>query len=213
MVKSLLVIGALAGLGACSSCKDETRATSKSGTAEDESGGTSNGRSRSAKIELPKRDPSVRAPQPGSGESPRDVVTRREERRNEYMAKVDTDGNGEISDAEREAARQQRIAERNKEMDTDGDGQVSKEERRAAREERTQELRDRIDADGDGKVTPTELTQSAFGRLDLTNVDTDGNGDISNEELQSALRARNEKRGLFPRGRRLGGFGGSGSGG
>lgn len=208
MLKSLLLV-ALLGATACSSCKDaETKAKPKSESAEAE-GAPSSG-NRSAKIELPKRDPSIR-PAPGSGDSPRDIEARRDERRHEYMAKVDTDGDGQISDAEREAARQQRIEERNKEMDTDADGVVSQAERDAARNERTQELRARIDVDGDGKVTPAELTQSAFGRLDLTNVDKDGNGDISNEELQSALRARNEKRGLFSRGRRLGGIGGSGS--
>lgn len=213
MLKSLCLVVALSSLAACSPCRSEDKkavsTSSAEGAASEAGDSDATSANRSAKIDM--RRPTIRgnADTAGSGrEPPPDPVEaqrRREERRAEFMARVDADGDGTVSDAEREAARQKRIEERNQEMDTDGDGVVSPAERDAAREQRTEEIRQRIDADGDGKLTADELAASSFGRLDLKDVDADKNGDITNAELQAAIRARNERRGFFrPGGRPFG---------
>jgi Ca2+-binding EF-hand superfamily protein len=48
-------------------------------------------------------------------------------------AAMDTDGDGQISEEERKAARKQRMLKR---LDTDGDGEISEEERKAAKAKR-----------------------------------------------------------------------------
>jgi hypothetical protein len=218
MLKSLLFVLAVGTVG-CSSCKDEPAAAPGSSTESAESGesGSAANGNRRAKIDLrrggkvdPKGAPSIPGANPDRArpELPADIQARREERRAEWMSKVDSDGDGQVSKAEREAARQKRIDEMNRQMDTDGDGQVSQAERDAARQQRAEELRDRLDTDGDGKVTGDELAGSQFGRMDLRQVDKDGNGDISTEELQGAIKERGERRGgLLNRGR-FGRFGG-----
>jgi len=77
------------------------------------------------------------------------------ERMKKWRAQWDTDGNGEISDAERKAMREAlraRWAERRKEMDADGDGKVSREEAL----EYYRKRREKYDADGDGKLNQEE---------------------------------------------------------
>ncbi len=69
--------------------------------------------------------------------------------------KFNTDGDGEISTEEREAAITKARAEwdkRRKEMDTDGDGAVSREERGAY----FKKIQDKYDADGDGQLNDEE---------------------------------------------------------
>jgi hypothetical protein len=86
-----------------------------------------------------------------------------------------------------EERRRQRIAQ----FDHDGDGKISDEERKAARRRRAEDLRKNADANGDGKVTPDELAKGNFRRLAPESVDTNKDGDISIEEIESALEQRN----------------------
>jgi len=74
------------------------------------------------------------------------------------MNKIDTNGDGQISEQERQAAMESARAEwdrRRKEMDADGDGQISREERRAY----FQKIQEKYDEDGDGKLSPEERRQ------------------------------------------------------
>ena len=50
-------------------------------------------------------------------------------------------------------------------------------------------MRSRLDADGDGKVTAAELGDSRMARRfgDPTALDTDKNGDISAQEMDTAM--------------------------
>ena len=93
-------------------------------------------------------------------------------------------------------ARQDFRSRRNARIDTDGDGVISDEERDAAMRERMAAMRARLDADGDGKLTPAELG-AARGRMhfdDPAAVDTNHDGEISPDELGAAMRARREQR-------------------
>lgn len=81
-------------------------------------------------------------------------------------------------------------------LDTDGDGKVSDEERAAAMKQRMGRLHDRLDTDGDGKVSPAELA-NAPGRFkfdDPAAIDTNHDGDISVDELAAAVKARRDAR-------------------
>ena len=83
------------------------------------------------------------------------------------MQRFDTDGDGKISDEERQAARETWKAKRLEKYDTDGDGQISDEERMAARE--------------------------AWKAKRLEKYDTDGDGQISDEEREAAKKARQQR--------------------
>jgi hypothetical protein len=81
-------------------------------------------------------------------------------------------------------------------IDTDGDGVVSDAERDAAMKARLTEMHSRLDTDGDGKVTPAELA-NARGRMhfdDPAAIDTNHDGDISTDELAAAMKARRDER-------------------
>jgi hypothetical protein len=85
-----------------------------------------------------------------------------------------------------------RRGDRDQRLDTDGDGKVSEAEREAGRRARIENMRTRLDANGDGKVSPSELNTGS-GRMNFDNpgaLDTNGDGDISTDELQAALAAR-----------------------
>jgi len=85
---------------------------------------------------------------------------------------------------------------RNARLDTDGDGVISDAEREAAMRERMAGMRARLDTDGDGKLTPAELA-NASGRMhfdDPAAVDTNHDGEISAEELGAAMKARRDER-------------------
>ncbi len=92
-------------------------------------------------------------------------------RREEFMSRFDTNGDGELDDSEREAIRDffrkqreermlQRMTER---FDADGDGVLNEEERMAAeaelearRVEREARMLERFDTDGDGQISDAE---------------------------------------------------------
>jgi len=87
----------------------------------------------------------------------------------------------------------ERMKQREHELDTNGDGVVSDEERDAAFARRAQTLHTRLDKDGDGKVTQAEL--DAAGRIahrlgDPAKVDANHDGVITVEEIEAALHHR-----------------------
>ena len=80
-------------------------------------------------------------------------------------------------------------------MDKDGDGKISDEEREAAMKERSERMRQRYDTNGDGKLTPEELAATK-GRMkfdDPAALDTNHDGDISADELQAGIQARRQE--------------------
>jgi hypothetical protein len=81
-------------------------------------------------------------------------------------------------------------------IDTDGDGVVTDAERDAAMKARMTQMHARLDTDGDGKVTPAELA-NARGRMhfdDPAAIDTNHDGEISTDELAAAMKARRDER-------------------
>jgi Ca2+-binding EF-hand superfamily protein len=158
---------------------------------------------RSAKIDVPPRRPLPRlADAEAAGEDPRPT---REERLARRMARLDTDGDGVISDEERAALRAQRRAELQARLDRDGDGTVTDAERLTARLERAEAMTARLDADGDGALTIEELENAPrFRRLDPAAADGDGDGVLSVDELAKALEANGWRRGPWQRGPRSG---------
>ena len=175
-------------------CKtDDAKQSQASAGASSDPAAQGGPRPRSGKIEVPQRLPSLSGPEAegkpaaAAEDGPEDGRKRRRER----MTTIDTDGDGEIRDAEREAARQKMLAR----IDTDGDGKVSEAERAAGRRMRADEIRTRLDANGDGKVSADELTNGPRVRgLDMKQVDTNSDGDVSADELDTALRNRGPRR-------------------
>lgn len=87
------------------------------------------------------------------------------------LEKFDKDGDGELNEEERKAAREAREAqmkERRAEMiakfDTDGDGELNEEERKAAREAAQAAMKERLlkrfDEDGDGQLNADEQAKA-----------------------------------------------------
>lgn len=133
--------------------------------------------------------------------------------RDEVMQRFDTDGDGELNEAERAAARAQweaRAAEGRRLLvrryDRDGDGELNEEERQAARSELRQvrsEIRDRLlprfDLDGDGELNDQERQAAApafraeYERLRaVAMLDLDGSGEVDVAELARAIIAVGE---------------------
>lgn len=115
------------------------------------------------------------------------------------MAQFDLDGDGILSDEEREAMRKAMREEMMARFDLDGDGEISREERMAARQgrfensDRGQALMRQFDADGDGVLSDEEQAamdaynqeQRDARRADqLAQYDTDGDGELSRDERQ-----------------------------
>jgi Ca2+-binding EF-hand superfamily protein len=136
----------------------------------------------------------------------------RARRREKFMKKYDTDGDGELSAAEREAMHEEMGNKWRKDMiqkyDTDGDGVVSAEERAVAERTGGEQVkwgfwmqdaeRKCFDDDGDGEVSPAERkVAKEFGKkmaklsedLKTMSQDADGDGKVSKKE---ATIARNE---------------------
>jgi Ca2+-binding EF-hand superfamily protein len=173
---------ALAFLIACKT--DGSTAT----PAADQPAAPSSGPARSAKIDPPPQRPAL--PQGEAGSAGGDARRERwEERRKERMAKLDTDGDGEISDQEREAARDVRQKSMLDRFDKNKDGTLDETERAEIRRERSAEMHKRLDRDGDGTLTLDELKQSRFRNFGA-DVDADHDGNISDDELDAALKAR-----------------------
>ncbi len=207
MLKTFALVLGLAVVAGCKTDGSSSSASqqSTSGAAPSNTGP----KARSGKIDLPQRSPHLPADDDGAANAQQS----REERRKQRLAEMDTDGDGEISDEEREAARAKREAEMKARLDTNKDGTVSDEERDAARKQRATTMHDRLDRDGDGKLTAAELADSPMGRMDI-NADTNGDGVITVDELDAAMKERMQNgrmMGGFRGGRRFRG-GGSGAG-
>lgn len=163
--------------------------------------------------------PEVEQPEPRRWRDPGDVGDEArsqewERMRAEAFRRLDTDGDGELSEAERNAARAEWEA-RSSDMrrlmmrryDRDGDGELSPEERTAAREEGRlvrQEIRDRIvpqyDTDGDGELSESEREaarpafEAEFQRLRaMSMLDQDGSRTVEPVELAKAIMGMSEQ--------------------
>ena len=119
-----------------------------------------------------------------------------------FLEQFDTDGDGVISDAEKEAAKGQ----------LKGRGGKGTEKRRADR----QKMHERLDADGDGVISDTERETGRAAMEErrrqareraMKQFDTDGDGILSDTERSAARDAR-QTRGGEPGGPRHGGPGG-----
>ena len=115
-------------------------------------------------------------------------------RRQQRIARIDTDGNGAISAAEREAAREARQARRAErreargvESDRRGHGKRWKRGMRGHRGMMGGRMMVRADANGDGRITLQEMQAHALARFDR--IDTNGDGTVTAEERQAARAA------------------------
>ena len=115
------------------------------------------------------------------------------------FATLDTDGSGEITLEDLEAARDNRFAD----MDANGDGQVSEDEfiahSQARAAERASAMFARLDADGDGMLSRDVLeAREGGGRMAarmIERADTDGSGGVSAEEFEAVKERMAERRG------------------
>ncbi len=159
----------------------------------------------------------------GDGDRPRGRLHDRRERHRHALEQFDTNGDGKLSDAEREAARQQmksrhdeRKAQMQARLDTDGDGTVSEAEKaaglaklKADHPEAYARLVERLDTDGDGEVSPAEMEAGRDAHREkmderreqmkqrhqevLEQFDTDGDGKLNDSERQAARQAHREQ--------------------
>jgi Ca2+-binding EF-hand superfamily protein len=129
-----------------------------------------------------------------------------------WRQSLDTDHDGTISPAEREAGRTRRQSEMRAQMDLDHDGRITLAERAAARHQRAQDLVTRFDTNGDGRLATTELPRARWFQNDLT-VDANQDGFLTADELEAAMTARFEKRKAERQNRAPGANAGSGGAG
>jgi Ca2+-binding EF-hand superfamily protein len=134
---------------------------------------------------------------------------RREERRRSRLAQFDSNGDGELDEEERARLLQARAARgnaRNLEFfDSDGDGELNEDELAMKEQAQRDIIADRAtrilgesDADNNGFISQSEVESSAprMRRLlqNFEEVDSDGDEQVSPEELQEAMLARRERR-------------------
>jgi len=116
------------------------------------------------------------------------------------MAQFDADGDGILSDDERQAMRDAMRAQRMEKMDLDGDGEISRDERMAARQarfensDRGQALMRQFDHDGNGVLDAdeqaemddyTQAQRQAKRDEQIAQYDLDGDGQLSEDERQA----------------------------
>jgi hypothetical protein len=184
MVAALVIAAGAAGTMAC-----KTDAPSQQNAAP--AGDDSSAKARSAKIDIKPMQPPTA--QPALPTPPQDT--------SEPHAAVPPPGDNPVPRAEWRRRRDARL-------DSDGDGVISGAERDAAMKDRMANMRTRIDTDGDGKVSPAELA-AARGRMHFDNaeaLDTNHDGDISADELAAGFKARRDQ-GRTARGAGMGGPG------
>jgi hypothetical protein len=127
-----------------------------------------------------------RGPPPGAGE---------------HWAALDTDGDGAISQAEAQAGAP-RMAGHFGRIDANGDGRGTREEAAQARERRREESTKRAeehyrgaDTNSDGSIDLAEA-QTGMPRAaeHFGEIDADGNGLLTREEMHAAMQARRGER-------------------
>jgi len=89
----------------------------------------------------------------------------------------DADGDGQLSDQERETAQAAILAK----YDTDGDGELSRVERRAVGDAARDAFLAKYDTDGDGTISTEE--RDAVKADFIERFDTNGDGALSKDEL------------------------------
>lgn len=108
-----------------------------------------------------------------------------------HLARIDRDGDGEVSAEELEAMRQhieQRVDERFEELDQNDDGAISRDELAAMREQRHGQRQERIedaDLNQDGALSADELEEAARERFAA--IDQDGDGVLTEDELRQGM--------------------------
>lgn len=105
------------------------------------------------------------------------------ERPHRDLSAADSDGDGTLSEAEREAFRAARRAEILAAFDADEDGSLSPGERAVAKAARRQARFDELDADASGGLSPAEVEEACRLAARFDEVDTDGDGVISAAEF------------------------------
>lgn len=110
---------------------------------------------------------------------------------------VDTDGNGVISAAEFEAAREVAKAGMLSQYDTDGNGELSRSEREVMHDDRDAQKLATFDADSDGELSREERRAARTARHDAVQVQLDVNqdGELSDEELAGFEQVRESRKG------------------
>lgn len=99
---------------------------------------------------------------------------------------LDTNGDGQLTQAEMENARAARFAK----ADTNGDGALSADELSAAGHEKAKErsakMMEKFDANGDGVLSPDEMPKPRNAGKMFDRMDADGSGGVSKEEFDAA---------------------------
>ena len=117
---------------------------------------------------------------PGKGEGFRKAM----------LEKYDEDGDGQLSDEEKKAAREAWVGKMKEKIDTDGDGEVSDEEKQAFREKFGKRRGGHKGRKGSKKG------RGDFKAKLLEKFDSDGNGELSDEEkaeAKEAMKAKHEE--------------------
>ncbi len=99
---------------------------------------------------------------------------------------LDADGDGQVTQAEITAHRNQKFTA----ADADGDGQLSVQEMQAAAQtkatERVNKMFEKHDANADGFLSEDELPKPRRASKMFERIDADGNGSISEQEYADA---------------------------
>jgi hypothetical protein len=117
-------------------------------------------------------------------------------KRAEMKAKFDADGDGKLSDTERQSAREAHKQKRLERLDTDNDGQVSEAERSVAKEKHRAKMMERFDSDGDGALNDAErqALKEKHRQKAMKRFDVDGDGQLNESERETAKKAREKFR-------------------